>query len=203
MKGLIVYKSSKGIYVKSSNDVDKAIKFKDKFYPDIFNTLSIDIKDIDIFKVYETDDDVLLNDIKNGVIYLLQQQAIALNNNRVFKPKNNIEIINEVFNRVINSIEIPKTDNSYTTIKYNILQSIESKAGIKLNLLQATLISIIRTFGDNRYYGGFKLLAKKTFSSVDEVKDNLRFLCKSNILECSKDAKGISFTLNKKYISIL
>jgi hypothetical protein len=203
MKGIICYKSLKGIYVKSTNDVDKAIKFKDKFYPQIFDTLGVNIKDIDIFKVYETNDEVLLNDIKNGVIYLLQQQAIALNNNTVFKPKKSIDLINEVYYRIVNDIEIPKTDNSYTAIKYNILNSIELKTNIKLNLLQATLISIIRTFGDNRYYGGFKLLAKKCFTTVDEVKQELRFLCKSNILECSKDAKGISFTLNKKYISIL
>lgn len=203
MKGIICYKSLKGIYIKSTNDVDKAIKFKDKFYPQIFDTLEVNIKDIDIFKVYETNDEVLLNDIKNGVIYQLQQQAIALNNNTVFKPKKSIDSINEVYNRIVNDIEIPKTDNSYTAIKYNILNSIELKTNIKLNLLQATLISIIRTFGDNRYYGGFKLLAKKCFSTVDEVKQELRFLCKSNILECSKDAKGISFTLNKKYISIL
>lgn len=203
MKGIICYKSCKGIYVKSTNDVDKAVKFKDKFYPQIFDTLEVNIKDIDIFKVYETNDEVLLNNIKNGVIFLLQQQAIALNNNTVFKPKKSIDLINEVYNRVINDIEIPKTDESYTTIKYNILNSIELKSNIKLNLLQATLISIIRTFGDNRYYGGFKLLAKKCFSTVDEVKEELRFLCKSNILECSKDAKGISFTLNKRYISIL
>lgn len=203
MKGIIAYKSNKGVYIKSSNDVEKAIKYKDKFYPDVFNTLSIDIKDIEIFKVFECDDDKQLDLIKNGVIYLLQDKGIALNNNRTFKPKHYIEIINDVFNRVINNIELPKTDNSYTQIKYNILQSIEIKAGIKLTLLQATLISIIRTFGDSAYYGGFKLLSKKTFSSIDEVKESMRFLCKNNIVECIKDAKGLNFKLNKNFLTIL
>lgn len=203
MQGLISYKSSKGFYIKSSNDVDKALKYKDKFYPQIFDTINVNIKDVEMFKVYENSDEKALNDVKNGVIYLLQQQGIALNNNKVWKPKNNLDIINEVYNRVINNIELPKTDNSYTQIKYNILQSIEVKAGIKLTLLQATLISIIRTFGDSAYYGGFKLLSKKTFSTIDEVKESMRFLCKNNIVECIKDAKGLNFKLNKNYLTIL
>lgn len=203
MKGIICYKSLKGVYIKSSNDVDKALKYKDKFYPDVFNTLSIDIKDIDIFKVFECDDDKQLDLIKNGVIYLLQDKGIALNNNRTYKPKQYIDIINDVFNRVINNIELPKTDNSYTQIKYNILQSIEVKAGIKLTLLQATLISIILNFRDSGFYGGFKLLSNKTFSSIDDVKESMRFLCKNHIIECVKDAKGLNFKLNKNFFTIL
>lgn len=203
MKGIIAYKSSKGIYLKSSNDVDKALKYKDKFYPQIFDTLGVNIKDVEIYKVYECDDEKQLDNIKNGVIYTLQEKGICLNNNRTFKPKQYIEIINEVYIRVINNIELPKTDNSYTQIKYNILQSIEVKASIKLTLLQATLISIIRTFGDSAYYGGFKLLSKKTFSTIDDVKENMRFLCKQHIIDCVKDAKGLSFKLNKNYLTIL
>lgn len=203
MKGIIAYKSNKGIYLKSSNDVDKALKYKDKFYPQIFDTLGVNIKDVEIYKVYECDDDKQLDLIKNGVIYLLQDKGIALNNNRTYKPKQYIDIINDVFNRVINNIELPKTDNSYTQIKYNILQSIEIKAGIKLTLLQATLISIILNFRDSGYYGGFQILSKKTFTNIEEVKNNLRLLCKQHIIDCVKDAKGLSFKLNKNYLTIL
>lgn len=203
MKGIIAYKSNKGVYIKSSNDVDKALKYKDKFYPQIFDTLGVNIKDIEIYKVYECDDEKQLDSIKNGVIYTLQEKGICLNNNRTFKPKQYIEIINEVYIRVINNIELPKTDNSFTQLKYNVLQSIELKTCIKLNLLQATLISIILNFRDSGYYGGFKLLSKKTFSTIDDVKENMRFLCKQHIIDCVKDAKGLSFKLNKNYLTIL
>lgn len=202
MQGLISYRTAKGFYIKSSNDVDKALKYKDKFYPQIFDTINVNIKDVEIIKVYENSNEKALNEVKNGIIYLLQQQGISLNNNKVWKPKNNLDIINEVYNRVINNIELPKTDNSYTQIKYNILQSIEVKAGIKLTLLQATLISIIRTFGDN-YYGGFKLLSKKTYSTIDEVKEAMRFLIKNNIIDWNKNAKGLSFKLNANFLTIL